>query len=69
MRKSHISRALVTALSCAVIFPTASVFSQVLDGVPHLISYQGRLTDADGNPVPDGEYLITFRIWSDPTST
>jgi hypothetical protein len=43
--------------------------AQVLDGVPHLINYQGRLTDTNGDPVTDGEYLITFRIWSDSTST
>jgi hypothetical protein len=47
---------------------TASVFSQIMDGVPHLISYQGRLTDSVGNPVTDGEYVVTFTIWSDSTS-
>ena len=43
--------------------------AQVMDGVPHLINYQGRLTDADGDPVTDGEYVIEFTIWSDSTST
>jgi hypothetical protein len=43
--------------------------AQVVDGVPHLINYQGRLTDIDGNPVSDGEYLITFTIWNDSLST
>ena len=27
------------------------------------VSYQGLLTDADGNPVPDGQYELTFRIY------
>jgi len=39
------------------------------DIIPNLINYQGRLTDIDGTPVIDGEYLVTFTIWSDPTST
>jgi hypothetical protein len=31
--------------------------------VPHLINYQGRLTDKEGKPVSDGAYSITFRIY------
>ncbi|MGA9350962.1 MAG: hypothetical protein WBW48_19455, partial [Anaerolineae bacterium] len=27
------------------------------------ISYQGRLTDADGNPVPDDTYTMVFRLY------
>jgi len=30
--------------------------------VPKVISYQGRLTDTGGNPVPDGDYELTFQI-------
>ncbi|UCD16671.1 MAG: hypothetical protein JSV44_09440 [Candidatus Zixiibacteriota bacterium] len=37
--------------------------------VPYLINYQGRLTDISGNPVPGGEYQVTFRIWSDSLSS
>jgi hypothetical protein len=36
--------------------------------VPQLISYQGRLTDDIGNPLPDGNYLVKFTIWSDADS-
>ncbi len=32
--------------------------------VPQLINYQGRLTDNAGDPVPDGDYEITFRIYN-----
>jgi len=31
--------------------------------VPETISYQGVLRDAEGNPVPDGTYSITFRLY------
>ena len=33
--------------------------------VPNIINYQGRLTDALGNPVTDGQFNITFKIWND----
>ena len=39
-------------------FLTISTFAEV----PKVISYQGRLTDAGGNPVPDGNYNLTFQI-------
>jgi hypothetical protein len=32
--------------------------------VPPLMSYQGVLADADGNPVPDGYYDITFGLYT-----
>ena len=31
--------------------------------VPHLINYQGRLTDTNGAPLTDGAHNITFRIY------
>jgi len=31
--------------------------------IPHLINYQGKLTDTDGNPVADGNHSVTFRIY------
>jgi len=34
--------------------------------VPQLISYQGRLTDTLGAPVPDGDYDVRFEIWDSP---
>ncbi len=36
-------------------------------GVPRVISYQGRATDASGNLVPDGTYPVKFLIWDHPT--
>ncbi|MFQ5453592.1 MAG: hypothetical protein ACE5D6_05345 [Candidatus Zixiibacteriota bacterium] len=32
-----------------------------------LISYQGRLTDSDGAPLPDSTYLLSFTIFTDST--
>ena len=34
----------------------STLFAQI----PRTISYQGALTDAAGNPKPDGNYSITF---------
>lgn len=35
--------------------------------VPHLINYQGRLTDKDGKPL-EGAYDLTFRIYDTETA-
>jgi len=34
---------------------------------PPLINYQGRILDSEGNPVPDGNYAVTFTIYDAPT--
>jgi hypothetical protein len=33
--------------------------------VPNYINYQGRLNDSLGNPVAEGQYTVTFKIWTD----
>lgn len=35
---------------------------------PYKINYQGRLTDTAGNPKPDGQYNMTFRLYSVATA-
>jgi len=35
--------------------------------IPQMISYQGKVTDAGGNPVPDGTYTMRFRIYDAAT--
>ena len=35
--------------------------------VPHLINYQGMLTDAQGEPLETKEYILSFSIFSEPT--
>ncbi|MEO0114597.1 MAG: hypothetical protein ABIK93_03885 [candidate division WOR-3 bacterium] len=32
--------------------------------IPRMLNYQGKLTDATGNPVPDSTYSITFRLFT-----
>ncbi len=36
--------------------------------IPHLINYQGKLTDKDNKPVIDGTYPVTFRIYDSETA-
>lgn len=35
--------------------------------VPSLINYEGRLTDTDGNAVPDGTYEVQFSFYDVPS--
>jgi len=35
--------------------------------VPQMLSYQGKLTDTLGQPVPDGNYQLTFRLYTAPS--
>ncbi len=35
--------------------------------VPGMLSYQGKLTDSAGNPVPNGAFPLTFRLYPDST--
>ncbi len=39
----------------------------IASAIPQLINYQGYLTDDVGNPVADGDYSLTFRIWDAET--
>ncbi|MEO0021764.1 MAG: hypothetical protein ABIK48_06275 [candidate division WOR-3 bacterium] len=32
--------------------------------IPRMLSYQGKLTDSLGNPVPDSSYQLTFRLYT-----
>ena len=42
---------------------------QSLDAItiPQMLSYQGKLPDTMGVPVPDGNYALTFRLYAQPT--
>jgi hypothetical protein len=35
--------------------------------IPQMLSYQGKLTDTLGVPVPNGNYQLTFRLYTQPT--
>jgi hypothetical protein len=51
----------------AIFFLVAAVSTLTMvasaEAVPELINYQGYLTDDEGNPVADGDYQLTFRIY------
>ena len=40
----------------------------VTASVPHMISYQGKATDASGAAVPDGDYQVRFYLYDHPTA-
>lgn len=42
--------------------------SMAMATVPPMMNYQGILTDAAGNPVPDAAYSVTFAIFNSATS-
>jgi hypothetical protein len=42
-------------------------FASALAEIPRMISYQGRVTDSGGTPVPDGTYTMRFRIYDAET--
>ncbi len=54
----------ILALSTLFLFLGIHV---VLAQIPPTISYQGVLTDAGGNIVPDGNYTLTFKLYETPT--
>ena len=42
----------------------ASIYGVESITVPQMLSYQGKLTDTLGVPVPDGNYALTFRLYT-----
>ena len=47
----------------------AATVLAVPPSAPRQIAYQGRLTDAAGNPLPDGAKSIRFIIWNHTTNS
>ena len=45
-------------LTMLFVFMTVSVHADI----PKIISYQGKVTDSGGTPIPDGSYQMSFRI-------
>lgn len=54
-------------LYCLVLLAGLLLCELARAAVPNLVNYQGRLTDASGTMVPDGDYSVTFSIYSVPT--
>jgi len=52
-------------MGVCVILLVTSLFGQV----PQMMNYQGKLTDASGNPVPDGNYTMVFTIYRDSSGS
>jgi len=53
----------------------ASIFAAIIllaallswASTPQIINYQGRLLDSSGEPMPDGNYVVSFSIYDSPT--
>ncbi len=72
-RRAALSRRLlVVLLAVGLLLPLARG-QTATSAVPGLISYQGKVTDASGNPIGASpspvNRLVTFRIWSDSTNS
>jgi type 1 fimbria pilin len=50
---------LVFLIMLGLLLTSLSAYSQM----PKTISYQGVLTDTSNNPVPDGNYNLTFKLY------
>ncbi|MGH1363741.1 MAG: tail fiber domain-containing protein [Calditrichia bacterium] len=55
----------IFVLNCIVfiVFISAVLNSSLVAQTPQTISYQGLLTDPDGNPITDGNYNLTFALY------
>jgi hypothetical protein len=47
--------------------PQATTYGAEAITIPQMLSYQGKLTDTLGQPVPNGNYALTFRLYNAPT--
>lgn len=64
----HARRYVVMALLCFGLISTLlSLPAQAADTLPHTMNFQGRLTDTSGQPVADGLYNMTFRLYDSAT--
>lgn len=52
----------VTILILSSVFAWAEI-----SGVPQLVNYQGKLTDANGDPLPTADYKLEFNIYEGAT--
>jgi len=53
-------------LALLVLLPVCAAMGQ---GVPSAVTYQGKLTDLSGQPVPDGSYQVRFLFYDHPTES
>ncbi len=62
MKKRFVLKTTLAAIALFLIVSGYSAFASI----PHMINYQGMLTDNSGNPL-SGSYNLTFKIWTDTT--
>lgn len=55
----------ISLVALGVLLLSAPVYAQ---SVPPLMNYQGYLTDATGQPLPTGQYTLTFNVYNVPTA-
>ena len=67
----NIAKGMCTVMLCAVLFSGALIetTNAVTPNVPRFITYQGRMTDLTGTPLPDGPKSVRIIVWRDATST
>lgn len=72
----RLNKRLAMRMSCIFLLCVALIttlfFSSIANAAPgtnQTIGFQGRLTDSNGFPVPDGTYNIQFKIYQDGTGT
>lgn len=53
----------MTMAALSGLLVSSAAFAQA-NTVPQLINYQGRLTDQNGDPLPTGEYALSFSIYN-----
>ena len=53
-------------LVLSIVISLISATLQAWSAVPPMINYQGKLTGADGRPIADGAYAVTFAIYPVP---
>lgn len=46
-----------------LIFISVALAAPTYADVPNVVNYQGRLTDASGNPIASGPYQIKFKVY------
>jgi hypothetical protein len=47
--------------------PQATTYGAEAVTIPQMLSYQGRLTDTLGQPVPNGSYSVAFKLYTVPS--
>jgi hypothetical protein len=47
--------------------PQATTLGTEAIAIPHMLSFQGKLTDTLGQPVPNGNYSVAFKLYTVPS--